>query len=52
MSAEIESDRGAVVVLERLCTSGNEQACKTLERLCEDGTSVACRNVRSTAERN
>jgi hypothetical protein len=41
-----DTDRGTVVMLERLCAVGNRQACETLERLCDDDGSVACRSVR------
>ena len=37
--------RGTVAVLERLCSRGNEQACRTLSTMCERGTETACRSV-------
>jgi len=39
-------ERGTVAVLERLCSRGNEQACRTLSTMCEGGTETACRSVR------
>jgi hypothetical protein len=37
--------RGRVVMAERLCTDGNEQACKLLRQMCETGQEEACRAV-------
>lgn len=36
--------RGTVVVAERLCVNGNEQACNLLQSMCEDGYDTACRD--------
>jgi hypothetical protein len=52
MLSRTDSDRGKVVMLKRLCESGNEQACETLQRLCKEGTTVACRAVRLGGEPN